>query len=72
MFSKIAVKGKDIDPLYALLTSKDDNPRFSGSIKGNFSKFLVDRKGAIIGRFESADDPLGDKVPKAVEAALGL
>jgi glutathione peroxidase len=71
MFSKIAVKGKEIAPLYELLTSKDSNPRFAGAIKWNFTKFLLDRKGEIVDRFESKDDPLGDKIPKNIEAVLG-
>jgi glutathione peroxidase len=71
MFSKITVKGKEIHPLYELLTSKESNPRFAGAIKWNFTKFLVNRKGEIVDRFDSKDDPLGDKVPKIVEQVLG-
>jgi glutathione peroxidase len=70
MFSKITVKGKDIHPLYAYLTGKDTNPGFDGKIGWNFTKFLVDRKGAVVGRFESKDDPLGDKIPRMVTDAL--
>jgi glutathione peroxidase len=71
LFSKIAVKGKGIHPLYDFLTSKDGNPNFSGAIKGNFTKFLLDRKGEVVARFDSKDDPLGDKVPKVIEEVLG-
>lgn len=70
MFSKIVVKGKGIHPLYAFLTDKKTNPRFGGKITWNFNKFLVDRTGAIVGRFDSKDEPLGDKIPRAVEKAL--
>jgi glutathione peroxidase len=72
MFAKIAVKGKDIHPLYAFLTSKETNPKFHGKIGWNFNKFLIDRKGNIIERFESKNDPMGDRVPRVVEAALDL
>ena len=71
MFSKISVKGKDIHPLYAFLTDKKTNPGFSGKITWNFNKFLVDRTGAIVGRFDTKDEPLGDKIPRAVQEALG-
>ena len=71
MFAKISVKGKDIHPLYAFLTDKKTNPGFSGKITWNFNKFLVDRTGAIVGRFDTKDEPLGDKVPRAVQEALG-
>lgn len=39
-------------------------------MKWNFQKFLVDRQGKVVGRFEPREDPLGDKVVKAVEKAL--
>jgi glutathione peroxidase len=71
MFAKISVKGKDIHPLYAFLTDKKTNPGFSGKITWNFNKFLVDRTGAIVGRFDTKDEPLGDKIPRAVQEALG-
>jgi glutathione peroxidase len=70
MFSKISVKGKTIHPLYAFLTDKATNPQFPGRIAWNFNKFLLDRKGYIVARFDSKDDPLGDKVPRLVEGAL--
>ena len=71
MFSKISVNGKDAHPLYAFLTDKKQNDGFGGKITWNFNKFLVDRTGAIVGRFDSKDDPLGDKIPRAVQEALG-
>jgi glutathione peroxidase-family protein len=72
LFSKISVKGKDIHPLYAFLTGKETNPRFPGKITWNFNKFLLDRKGNIINRFDSKEDPLGDLIPRAVEGALSI
>jgi glutathione peroxidase len=72
MFSKISVKGKEIHPLYAFLTDKATNPQFSGKITWNFNKFLLDRKGNVVARFDSKDDPMGDKVPKNVSSTLDL
>ena len=70
MFAKIAVKGKDIHPLYAYLTSPVTNPGHSGAISWNFNKFLVGRDGAILARFGSRTKP-GDKdLVAAIEAAL--
>ena len=48
-FTKIKVNGKDANPLYKYLT---DDPDFGGKIKWNFTKFLIDRNGKIINRFE--------------------
>ena len=71
MFSKISVKGKDIHPLYDFLTGKETNPQHFGKIGWNFTKFLIDRKGTIVDRFDSKHDPMGDRVPRVVIAALG-
>jgi glutathione peroxidase-family protein len=70
MFSKISVKGKDMHPLYEFLTSKETNPQSAGRITWNFNKFLLDRKGNIVARFDSKDDPLGDKIPRLIEGTL--
>jgi glutathione peroxidase-family protein len=70
MFSKVSVTGKNIHPLYKFLTDKETNPRFAGKITWNFNKFLLDRKGNIVARFDSKDDPLGVKIPRMVTDAL--
>ena len=70
MFAKIAVKGKDIHPLYAYLTSPVTNPGHSGAISWNFNKFLVGRDGAILARFGSRTKPDDKDLVAAVEAAL--
>ena len=70
MFSKISVKGKDIHPLYAFLTDKETDPAFAGKISWNFNKFLIDRTGKVVNRFDSKDAPMGDKIPRSVEEVL--
>jgi glutathione peroxidase len=70
MFSKISVRGSDKDPLYQFLTSKSANPRTGGEIPWNFTKFLVDRNGKVIARFDSAVEPESKQVTSAIEAAL--
>jgi glutathione peroxidase len=70
MFAKISVKGKDIHPLYAFLTSKETNPAFGGAISWNFNKFLVGRDGAIAGRFGSRTKPDDQELVAAVEQRL--
>lgn len=70
IFSKISVKGDDIHPLYKFLTSKETNPDFGGDIKWNFSKFLLDKSGKIIARFEPKVTPESDPVIQAIEKAL--
>jgi glutathione peroxidase len=69
MFSKVSVKGDDTAPLYQFLTQKA-NPSVAGEIKWNFTKFLVDRKGNVVARFEPAVKPDSPEVVAAVEKLL--
>ncbi|HET9532392.1 MAG TPA: glutathione peroxidase, partial [Blastocatellia bacterium] len=70
LFSKISVKGADIHPLYRYLTDKETNPQFGGEIKWNFNKFLVDKNGKVIARFEPQVKPDNEQVVQAIENAL--
>jgi glutathione peroxidase len=69
MMSKVSVKGEDQTPLYSFLT-KEANPAIAGDIKWNFTKFLVNREGKVIARFESAVTPDSPEVKAAIEKAL--
>lgn len=69
MYGKISVKGDDQAPLYQYLT-KDTPAPISGEIKWNFTKFLVDRNGNVVQRFESAVTPDSPEVTSAVEKLL--
>jgi glutathione peroxidase len=68
MMSKISVKGDDKTPLYQYLT--DAKAKTGGEIKWNFTKFLVDKNGNVINRFEPAVTPEAADLVKAVEGAL--
>jgi glutathione peroxidase len=70
MLAKVVVKGKDICPLYQHLTSKDTDPKFAGDIQWNFTKFVVNRKGEIIARFEPRTEPDAAEVIKVIEEEL--
>ncbi len=67
MFAKVSVKGEDQDKLYSFLTSKETNPDFAGDIKWNFTKFLVDRSGKVVARFEPKVKPDDPEVIAAIE-----
>lgn len=69
MYAKISVKGEDQAPLYSYLT-KDTGPGITGDIKWNFTKFLVDRNGNVVQRFESAVTPDSPEVVAAIEKQL--
>jgi glutathione peroxidase len=70
MFAKVSVKGNDQCPLYRFLTSKETNPKFAGPIQWNFEKFLVNRKGEVVARFNPTVKPDAPEIIKAVEAEL--
>ena len=70
MMSKLSVKGDDQTPLYQFLTSKSADPKFGGEIKWNFTKFLFDRSGNPVARFEPATTPDSPEVTAAIESAL--
>lgn len=55
-FEKIDVNGKNEHPLYNYLKANAPKGK-QGRIKWNFTKFLVDREGNIVNRFEPADKP---------------
>lgn len=61
MSGKTSVKGDDISPLFKYLTAAE-NPDFTGEIKWNFEKFLLDENGKLIHRYRSAVTPLDPKI----------
>lgn len=70
MFSKIVVKGEGIHDLYKFLTEESTNRGFAGEIKWNFTKFLIDRNGEVVARFEPKTKPDNPEVIAAIERAL--
>lgn len=68
LFEKIHVKGKEQHLLYKHLIKGDGNDKFKGKIKWNFTKFLIDQKGNIVGRYEPKTEP--KKIAPAIEELL--
>src|SRR5580698_9058738 len=62
---KVSVKGDDICPLFKYLTEAP-NPDFTGEIKWNFEKFLIDENGNLIHRFRSQVTPLDPSITNAL------
>ena len=67
VLGKVSVKGDDIDPLYKYLTTASPKP---GEIGWNFAKFLINRKGEVVDRFEPKAKPDEPAVITAIENAL--
>jgi glutathione peroxidase len=58
LFCKIEVNGNDAHPLYVWLKQQKGG-LLGNSIKWNFTKFLVDRAGAVCARFAPTTKPEG-------------
>jgi glutathione peroxidase len=65
MYAKISVKGDDKAPLYQFLTAATGS-----EIQWNFTKFLVDKNGKVVARFEPKVTPESPEVAEAIEKAL--
>ena len=66
-FKKIDVNGKNESPLYTYLKSKKKS-LLGKNIKWNFTKFLVDREGNVVGRYEPTTTP--EKLYSIIEGLL--
>jgi glutathione peroxidase len=57
IFSKIDVNGANAHPLYKYLEGEKRGFLGSKSIKWNFTKFLIDKSGKVVGRFAPTTTP---------------
>ena len=55
-FKKIEVNGDNADPLYVYLCKQNDKGKLK-KIKWNFTKFLINREGEVVERFEPTATP---------------
>ncbi|XVE73178.1 hypothetical protein DITRI_Ditri11bG0096400 [Diplodiscus trichospermus] len=69
IFQKVRVNGPNTEPVYKFL--KSNKSGFLGSrIKWNFTKFLVDKDGHVIGRYSPTTTPLA--IEAEIKKALGV
>jgi glutathione peroxidase len=62
MMSKVSVKGKDMDPLYKWLTSKELNGKMDSDVSWNFQKYMIDENGQLAGYANPKEKPYSDKI----------
>jgi glutathione peroxidase len=67
LMAKIDVNGKNEDPLFAHL-KKEQGGMLGSAIKWNFTKFLVDREGSVVKRYDPMTTP--DKIAADIERLL--
>lgn len=68
-FAKIEVNGQNESLLYTFL-KKSKGGILGSDVKWNFTKFLVDKKGIVVGRYGSADKP--QKLEGAIKKLLDI
>ena len=70
LLAKVDVNGEKACGLYKHLTQIQTKPKGPGKIGWNFEKFILDRKGQIIGRFDPQTKPDDEAVVKWIKGAL--
>lgn len=68
LFAKVSVKGEDTCDLYRMLASLPEP--LGGEPQWNFTKFLVDREGRVVARFEPRTTPDDPDVRAQIDALL--
>jgi len=71
IFARIEVNGAQTHPLYRFLKRSKPGilgPFTGGAIQWNFTKFLVDRGGRVVGRFASMKKP--ERLARQIEELL--
>lgn len=69
LFSKVAVKGDKVEPLYKYLTEHPDK-EIAGPVQWNFQKYVVGRDGKVIAKYSPRTNPDDEKLTAAIETAL--
>ena len=68
LMAKVEVNGDNAEPLYNHLKSAKPGLLGTKSIKWNFTKFLVDKDGNVVGRYAPTDKP--ESIEKDIEKLL--
>lgn len=68
LMAKVDVNGDTAEPLYEHLKSAKPGLLGTKSIKWNFTKFLVDKDGNVVGRYAPTDKP--ESIEKDIEKLL--
>lgn len=68
MFAKVDVNGANTHPIYQFLKSEKAGLFGTEGIKWNFTKFLLDKNGTVVGRFAPTTKP--EELTMAIEGLL--
>ena len=70
MTEKIEVNGAGRHPLYDRLVETPDAEGYTGDIRWNFEKFLLDGEGNVVARFNPRTEPDDPQVVDAIKSLL--
>jgi glutathione peroxidase len=68
--SKIEVNGPERDPVYQAMVDVTDENGYSGDIRWNFEKVLLDGEGTVVARFSPQTAPDSPEIVSAIKALL--
>lgn len=69
ILKKGTILGKNKRELYKVLTEESPK-KFQGGVEWNFQKFLVNKRGEVVGRYSSSTKPLDEKLTQDIEKNL--
>jgi glutathione peroxidase len=69
VFAKVDVNGEEAHPLFQYLKEQQLGSGETSDIQWNFTKFLVNREGEVVGRVEPKESP--ESMSAAIEQLLG-
>ncbi|KAL8167703.1 hypothetical protein V2J09_009202 [Rumex salicifolius] len=69
IFQKVRVNGAKTAPIYKFLKAGKGSSILGSAIKWNFTKFLVDKEGCVLGRYGTSTPPLS--IQSDIAKALG-
>lgn len=69
VFAKVDVNGEEAHPLFQYLKEQQPGSGETSDIQWNFTKFLVNREGEVVGRVEPKESP--ESMSATIEKLLG-
>ena len=70
LLAKVDVNGANACDLYKHLKALDTKPKGAGEISWNFEKFIINRQGEVVARFDPRTKPDAPEVIKVIETEL--
>lgn len=70
LMAKVDVNGQNAAELFQYLKKADTKPKGPGEISWNFEKFVLNRQGEVVARFDPQTEPTDPALVKVLETEL--